>query len=209
MTINRIVALAFGAAILFCGAANTAQAGIRGTLSVYNQSANPYHIFVEGQRMGTVFRGQTLIFRVQDWRGPTELVAIQAGSQRRRRFVQHVRTCQFARWELHTHWEQLKVFGGPEHSRRGRGGWHYGGWGHGWPSHGGWHHSGWSHGGWGHAWPNSGSWQVGRPHGGPSRDAIAGRPNTGGQYHGGQSTGERGGNRGSGNGGGNGRGGRR
>jgi len=105
--------------MLGSGVAGEAQAGIRGLLSVYNQSANPYHVFVEGQRIGTVFQGQTLRVNVQDWQGPTELVAIQAGSRGQRRFVQQVRTCQFVRWELHTNWEQLRAFGGPTHCGNG------------------------------------------------------------------------------------------
>jgi len=133
MTINRTTAAVLGAIVLVCGAAGTAQAGIRGTLSVYNQSANPYHVFVEGQRIGTIYRGQTLRIPVNDWHGPTELMAIQAGSQGRIRFVQHVRTCQFARWELHTHWEQLSVHGGPSHGHGGHHGHHNG---NGGPHHG-------------------------------------------------------------------------
>ena len=50
-------------------------------------------------------------------------MAIQAGSQGRIRFMRHVRTCQFARWELHTHWERLSTHGGSHH---GHGGQHYG-----------------------------------------------------------------------------------
>ena len=129
MTINKTVAAVLGAIVLVCGAAGTAQAGIRGILSVYNQSANPYHVFVEGQRIGTIYQGQTFRVPVNDWQGPTILTAIQAGSQGRIRFVKHVCTCQFARWELHTHWEQLSVHGGPQH-----GGAHPG---HGRPHHGG------------------------------------------------------------------------
>lgn len=121
MTFNKTIAAVLGAVVLACGAAGTAQAGIRGTLSVYNQSANPYHLFVEGQRIGTIYQGQTVRIPVNDWQGPTELMAIQAGSQGHIRFVRNVRTCQFARWELHTHWEQLSVHGGP----------HYGGMHHG------------------------------------------------------------------------------
>ncbi|MBC8871157.1 MAG: hypothetical protein H8E44_17155 [Planctomycetes bacterium] len=143
MTINRTVAAVLGAIVLVCGAAGSAQAGIRGILSVYNQSANPYHVFVEGQRIGTIYQGQTFRVPVNDWQGPTTLMAIQAGSQGRVRFVQHVRTCQFARWELHTHWEQLRVHGGPHHGgpHPGHGGLHpgHGGLhpGHGRPHHGG------------------------------------------------------------------------
>jgi hypothetical protein len=134
MTITRSVAAALGAVLLFGGATGTVKAGIRGTLSVYNQSANPYHIFIEGQRMGTVLQGQTFRFPVYDLHGPTELVAIQAGSHGRIRFVRHVPTCQSARWELHTRWEQLTAYDGLEYPRP-----HYAGSHHGWPNHGGPH----------------------------------------------------------------------
>jgi len=131
MIINRKLAVVLGAIVIAGSAVCTAEAGIRGVLSVYNQSANPYHVFVEGRRIGTVFRGQTLNVNVQDWQGPTELVAIQAGSQGQFRFVRQVRTCQLAQWELHTHWEQLSAYGGPEHLQ-GIGG----------PVNGGWHRGG-------------------------------------------------------------------
>lgn len=141
MTINRSIVAVLGAIVLACGAAGTAQAGIRGTLSIYNQSANPYHVFVEGQRIGTIYRGQTVRIPVSDWHGPTELMAIQAGSQGRIRFVRHVRTCQFARWELHTRWEELTTHGGPHHGHGG----HHGGHGGHHHGHGG-HHGGSYHG---------------------------------------------------------------
>jgi len=142
MIINKTIAAILGAIVLACGAASTAQAGIRGILSVYNQSTNPYHVYVEGQRIGTVYQGQTLRVPVNDWHGSTELVAIQAGSNGHIRFVRHVRTCQFARWELHAHGERLAAYGGshqsgPHHGHvgphHGHGGQHH--W-HGHPHHG-------------------------------------------------------------------------
>jgi hypothetical protein len=126
MAISRKVAVALAAAALVGGTAGMAQAGIRGMLSVYNHSAAPYHIFVEGERMGTITRGQTMRIPVEDWRGPTELMAIQAGSRGTIRFTRQVRTCQQARWELHTHWQQLRTRGGPEHLRPHRP--HHGRW---------------------------------------------------------------------------------
>jgi hypothetical protein len=154
MTFKRTVPAVLGAIVLVCGAVGSAQAGIRGRLSVCNQSANPYHIFVEGQRIGTIYRGQTFRIPVNDWHGPTELMAIQAGSHGHIRFVRHVRTCQSARWELHTHWEQLSTYGDPPH---GHGGSHYG--------HGGSHYG---HGGshYGHGGPHFG-------HGGPHHGQAA------------------------------------
>lgn len=115
MLVTKKIVLGLGVLALVGGVACNADAGIQGVLSVSNQSANPYHIFVEGQRMGTIYQGQTVRIPVNDWHGPTELVAIQAGSQGRIRFVRNVRTSQFVRWELHTHWEQLRAVGGPEH----------------------------------------------------------------------------------------------
>lgn len=127
MTTTTKFAAAIAAVALVAGSASMAHAGIRGVLSVYNQSAAPYHIFVEGQRMGTVTQGQTMRIPVQDWQGPTELMAIQAGSRGTIRFTRQVATCQRARWELHTHWEQLRTRGGPEHlgPRRGHRSWHH------------------------------------------------------------------------------------
>jgi|GEM_PF-6970717 len=124
MKTRKTLMVALGALVLIGGLTfntNTADAGIRGILSVYNQSAKPYHIFVEGQRIGTIVQGQTMNIPVQDWNGPTQLVAVQAGSRGTVQFQQMVRTCQYARWELHTHWEKLNAIGGPEHVRPGMG----------------------------------------------------------------------------------------
>jgi hypothetical protein len=115
MSLTKRIVFGLGILALIGGVTGSAKAGIRGVLSVYNQSAHPYHIFVEGRRMGTIYQGQTVRIPVNDWHGPTELVAVQAGSQGRIRFVRNVRTSQFVRWELHTHWEQLRAVGGPEH----------------------------------------------------------------------------------------------